>query len=117
MRTKLTEIISPMDQFNGIGKYSDEYEDGEKVFVDSEMPDAQEATINNSEEQTIEEMLQVRHGINRLNERVNYVTSYVKPFNQFLKEYNGPPSSNIQSYFGCLDDVSDEEDDILDDEE
>lgn len=111
MRTKLTEIISTMDQFNGMGKYSDEYKDGEIVDIDTEVPDA------DTQEKEIKEMLQVKQGVKRLDEHVNYLNSRVLPFNQFLKEYNGPVSSNIQSYFGSLDDKSDDEEEIWDDEE
>ncbi|MDE7459852.1 MAG: hypothetical protein K2M85_02060, partial [Paramuribaculum sp.] len=58
MRTKLTDIISSMDQFNGIGNFIDEYIRGEQVDIDTDMPDVPDkANISKEQESLIKEML------------------------------------------------------------
>lgn len=39
MRLKLSEILSTIDQFNGTGEYSEQYEGGEVVDINTDLPD------------------------------------------------------------------------------
>lgn len=59
MRTKLTEIISTMDQYNGMRAHRDKYQGGEQIDIQTEMPGApQHATIQEGmQTPTILEML------------------------------------------------------------
>ncbi len=110
MRTKLTDIISTMDQFNGVGNFSDEYVGGVIVDIDTatdELPET--VSITDEQDATLKEMLAVRQHTNKLNERAPYVMEYVKPFGQFITEINQTTYTKTQSYFGCLDDSDDEE--------
>lgn len=102
MRTKLTDIISTMDEYNWGGRFSSEYDDGAKVDIDTEVDDSPE-TI------TIKEMLTEHPEAKKLNERIPYVKEYVKSLDQFVSEFNQPTYTKTQSYFGCLDDSDDEE--------
>ena len=105
MRRKLTEIISTMDQYNGVGQYTDEYEGGETVDIDTDMSDVPDkATI--TEEDAIKEMLNPKQKSEKLNEHKTYKAEYVLTFDRFINEYKGTPP-NVQSYFGCLDDEDD----------
>ena len=38
MRIKLTELISTMDQYNGIGKYIDKYKGGAQIDIHTDIP-------------------------------------------------------------------------------
>lgn len=104
MRTKLSELISTIDQYNGIGEYTDKNEYDDQFAVDSEIEDCPgQATL--SENRT----RQLIHNI--LNEDKPNSTShqpecYVKSFETFISEQKGTPS-NVQSYMGELDDEDD----------
>ncbi len=100
MRTKLTDIISTMDEYNWGGRFCSEYDDGDEVEIDTDVDDAPE-TI------TIKEMLALNPKPDRLNERAPYVKEYVKSFDQFINEINQSTYTTTQSYFGCLDDSDD----------
>lgn len=67
MRTRLTEIISTIDQYNGFGEYSEEYKGGEKVDICSEMPDMPDkATISEGTEKIVRDMLLNEHYENNI---------------------------------------------------
>ena len=54
MRIKLSELISTFDQYNGIGEYTDKYEDGDQVLVDSETQGGPtKATVSESRTQQL----------------------------------------------------------------
>ena len=58
MRTKLTEIISTMDQDNGIGEYMDKYKDGEQLDIQTDIPNIPKtAKINEDMEKLITNLL------------------------------------------------------------
>lgn len=107
MRTRLTDIISSMDQFNGMGKFIDEYIGGEQVDIDTTMPGVlDKATISREQESLIKEMLACA-GVDTQKEHITDTGEYVLKFEQFIKEYNGTITQTA-SYFGCLDDDEEE---------
>lgn len=107
MRTKLTDIISTMDQFIGVVRLSDEYI---IMDIDTDVDDMPETeSTSNEQETTIKEMLIINQQKNELNERAPYRMENVKPFGQFINEINQTTYTTTQSYFGCLDDSDDEE--------
>lgn len=108
MRQKLSEILSSIDQFNGTSKYSDQYVDGEPVEIDTDVCGATDkAIVDNDQQKTLEEMLKVNNM--RADSILPPTKEYVLTFEHFIKENNYMNSSNVQSYFGCLDDTDDEE--------
>ena len=109
MRTKLSEILSSFDQYNGIGEYSDKFKDGDKMDIRTSMPDIPEiATISESEQRTICDLLKENNikGTARISLLDNSY-SYVMSFDRFINEQKGTPS-NVQSYMGELDDEDDD---------
>ena len=107
MRTKLTDIISTMEQFIGVVRFSDEYVIME---IDTDVDDIPETeSISKEQEVAIKEMLTIQQQKNKLNERAPYIMEYVKPYGQFVNEINQSTYTTTQSYFGCLDDSDDEE--------
>ena len=58
MGTKLTEIISTMDQYNGIGEYMDKYKGGEQLDIQTDIPNIPKtAKINEDMEKLIANLL------------------------------------------------------------
>lgn len=107
MRLKVSEILSTMDQFNGMGKYSGQYEGGELVDINTNLPEAPtQAQVSESVEQMIKDMLIENTVRNKRRSLLDHPDSNVLSFERFLKEQKGTPS-NVQSYFGCLDDEND----------
>ena len=107
MRTKLTDIISSMDQFNGVGNFIDEYIGGEQVDIDTDMPDVPDkANISKEQESLIKEMLACA-GSDTQKQHTSDSMEYVLTFAQFINEYNGTITQTA-SYFGCLDDEEEE---------
>ena len=107
MRTKLTDIISSMDQFNGIGKFRDEYVEGGQVEIATDMPDVPDkANISKEQESIIKEMLAYA-GTDTQKEHTSDTREYVLTFAQFINEYNGTITQTA-SYFGCLEDDEEE---------
>lgn len=102
MRTKLTDIICTMAEYNCCSDSNDEL----GIEID-EVPDT--AIIIDDQEATIKEMLIINQQKNKLNERAPYRMENVKPFEQFINEINQTTYTTTQSYFGCLDDSDDEE--------
>ncbi len=99
-----------MDLYNGIGKYADEYENCEKVDIETLLSNVPEiATVSDDQEAIIVEMLNNEYCQIVENTNVQLNSLHVLSFDEFVEEYKGAPTSNIQSYFGCLDDSDDEE--------
>lgn len=120
---KLTDIISVLDQYNGLGRYSDEYKGGKEVDIDTEFPNPpKEATITESIENTVRNLL----GLENISEvkqqsvktetcEVSNLGVKVLTFENFLAEKRGVNMpSNVQSYFGGIDDA--DEDEIIEEE-
>lgn len=108
MRLKLSEILGTIDQFNGTGEYSEQYEGGELVDINTDLPDEpKQAKVSESVEQIIRDMLNENNikDIARISPLDNPY-SYVMSFDRFINEQKGTPS-NVQSYFGRLDDEDD----------
>lgn len=62
MRTKLAEIISTMDQYNGIGAYCDKYIGGAQVEIRTDMRRAPKKGIITEElERVIRDVLLAEH--------------------------------------------------------
>ena len=115
---KLTDIISGMDQYNGVGSYTDEYKNGDKVEIETEFPNPPEsAIIPESLENDFRNIL----GLETLTEitgpvlkketdKAKVLEGPVLSFDRFVAErkYLNQPS-NIQSYFGGIDDDNDDE--------
>lgn len=107
-----------MDQYNGTGLYSDEYKKGDKVDIETEFPDTpQSATIKNeSLENDFRNILGLESiGITgpvlkKETDKVKVLEGPVLSFDRFVAErkYLNKPS-NIQSYFGGIDDDDDDE--------
>ena len=58
MRIKLTEIISTMDQYNGIGEYMDKYKDGEQLDIHTDIPNIPKtARVNEDMQKLITNLL------------------------------------------------------------
>ena len=108
MRLKLTEIISTIDQFNGMGEYIDKNKDGEAASIETNMSNPpKEANIYESHQELIKNMLKEKCIRNAgKTSPLDHPDSNVMSFERFLKEQKGTPS-NVQSYFGCLDDEED----------
>ena len=108
MRLKITEIISTIDQFNGMGKYIDKHKDEEAADIETNMVNPpREANICESHQRLIKDMITDKC-ISKEGKRsiLDHPDSNVMSFERFLKEQKGTPS-NVQSYFGCLDDEDD----------
>lgn len=108
MRLKLTEIISTIDQFNGMGEYIDKNKNGEAADIETNMANPpKEANICESHQELIKDMLKEKC-ISKVGKPsvLDHPDSNVMSFERFLMEQKGTPS-NVQSYFGCLDDEED----------
>ena len=107
MRRTLTEIISTMDQYDGMEKYINDYDNGKQVYIDIEMLDIPEKAISSKgHDDMIKEMLVPKTQIDGLNTKYSHTGGYVISYEKFISEQKGTPS-NVQSYFGCLDDTED----------
>lgn len=108
MRLKLTEIISTIDQFNGMGKYIDKHKDEEAVDIETNMSNPpKEANICENHQELIKDMIKEKRIRNYgKSSPLDHPDSNVLSFERFLMEQKGTPS-NVQSYFGCLDDEED----------
>ena len=64
MRIKLTEIISTMDQYNGIGEYMDKYKDGEQIDIQTDIPNIPKtARVNEDMQKLITNLLKENKGV------------------------------------------------------
>ena len=118
---KLTDIINSLDQYNGLGPYSDEYKGSKEVDVQTEIPNTpKHATVS----ETMENQLRNILGLENISERnqqavktetfeVYYIGANVLSFEEFIAEKRGVNMpSNVQSYFGDID----EEEDVWEEE-
>ena len=103
MRTKLTDILSTMDEY-----FHSENDDEIKLDIYSDIDEIPDNAVITSLEATLTEMLTIRT-LNKLNECTPYRMENVKPFGEFINEINQTTYTTTQSYFGCLDDPDDEE--------
>ena len=121
---KLTDIISNMDQFNGLGPYSDEYKDGDEIDIQTDLPSSPDkATVTEGLERQLRNVLNLedisdeRKGSSMKTEtgKVSNYGGFVLSFENFLAEKRGVNMpSNVQSYFGGIDDA--DEDEIIEEE-
>lgn len=133
MRRKLTEIISTMDQYNGMGKYKDQYEGGEQVDICSDFPQAPDkATIAENLQQKLISDILVESNCRQKKIRELTVWEYhslkkdefhILSFNEYVKENYEikPPRLSDADYDdrpkGWREDVWDEEDESENEEE
>ena len=110
MRLKLSEILSTIDQFNGTGEYRGQYEGGEQVDINTDLPDEpKQAKVSEGVEQIITDMLNENNTKDTARiSPLDIPYSYVMSFDRFINEQKGTPS-NVQSYMGELDDEDDED--------
>ena len=115
---KLTDIISSIDQYNGLGPYSDEYKGGKQVDMETEYPDTpKEVIITETLENIIRNLLELENISERIRRSVKTETCEVShldvkvlTFENFIAEKRGVNMpSNVQSYFGGIDDADDDE--------
>ena len=104
MRTKLTDILSTMDEY-----FHSENDDEIKLDIYSDIDEIPDNAVITSLEATLTEMLIIRKHKTKLNERTPYRMENVKPFGEFITEINQTTYTTTQSYFGCLEDPDDEE--------
>ena len=133
MRRKLTEIISTMDQYNGMGKYKDQYEGGEQVDICSDFPQSPDkATIaENLQQKLISDILAES---NSRQKKIRELTVWeynslkkdefhILSFDEYVKENYAikPPRLSDADYDdrpkGWREDVWDEEDESENEEE
>ena len=110
MRIKLSELISTIDQYNGMGEYIDKYAVGDQVLVDSETQGGQTtATVSESRTQQLIQYILREDKQSPNSEQPNGYKPkcYVKSFDTFIDEQKGTPS-NVQSYTDELDDEDDD---------
>ena len=93
MRTKLTEIISTMDQYNGIGAYCDKYKGGAQVDIQTDMRRAPKKGIITEEmERVIRDVLLAEHQQDsdlpsqELGTPVGELKSQILKFEEFVTE-------------------------------
>lgn len=133
MRRKLTEIISTMDQYNGMGKYKDQYEGGEQVDICSDFPQSPDkATIAENLQQKLICDILVESNCRQKKIRELTVWEYnslkkdefhILSFDEYVKENYEikPPRLSDADYDdrpkGWREDVWDEEDESENEEE
>ena len=103
MRIKLTEIISTMDQYNGIGEYMDKYKDGEQIDIQTDIPNIPKtAKINEDVENIITHLF--NEGVNVQNDTtpttpLRRYTGQILRFDSFVNErYTPQPQHDDEQY-------------------
>ena len=120
MRTKLTEIISTMDQYNGIGEYMDKYKGGEHLDIQTDIPNIPKtAKINEDVENIITNLLKENKNTQFPKENtpttpLRRYTGQILKFDDFVNENRAPriPQHDEEQYtsqFYPEDDVEEEE--------
>ena len=133
MRRKLTEIISTMDQYNGMGQNTIQYKNGEQVAICSDMPNAPDtATISENAAQRLINNILVEGKC--LEKKIKELTVWeyksmktddfhILSFDEYVKENYEikPPRLSDADYDdrpkGWREDVWDEEDESENEEE
>lgn len=114
MRTgKLTELISTIDQYNGMLGNDNEYAGGAEVDINTDFPNVPDhATITEGQAKLIKGLLITEGRKNTPKKKRSILDdpqSNVLSFERFLlREKKGTPP-NVSSYMGCLDNEEEEE--------
>ena len=105
MRVKLTEIISTMDQYNGIGEYMDKYKGGEQLDIQTDIPNIPKtAKINEDVENIITNLLKENKGVDVPKEStpttpLRRYTGQILRFDSFVNErYTPQPQHDDEQY-------------------
>lgn len=105
MRTKLSEIVSTIDQYNGQNEYAHKYDGGEQIDIDTKIPGCPTKVTVPIGRKPIKEM---RGNIRKFENHIaKHEKAHVLPLEDFLKEQKGAPL-NVQSYFGRQDEEEEE---------
>ena len=103
MRVKLTELISTMDQYNGIGKYIDKYKGGAQIDIQTDMPNIPKtARIDEDSETLITNLL--NEGANVQNDKTPTIPlrrykGQILKFDSFINErYTPQPQHDDEQY-------------------
>ena len=91
MRIKLTEIISTMDQYNGMGVYMDKYKGGEQLDIHTDIPNIPKTAIVNEDMQKLITNL-LKEGANVQKENtpttpLRRYTGQILKFDDFVNEH------------------------------
>ena len=105
MRVKLTEIISTMDQYNGIGEYMDKYKDGEQIDIQTDIPNIPKtAKINEDMENLLSNLLNDNKNTQLPKENnpttpLRRYTGQILRFDSFVNErYTPQPQHDEEQY-------------------
>ena len=115
---KLTDIISGLDQYSGLGPYSDEYKGGKEVEIDTDFPvPPDKASVS----EALDNQIRNIPGLENIPEgnkaaiktgtcEVSNLGIKVLSFEDFIAEKRGVPMpSNVRSCLGGIDDADDDE--------
>ena len=119
MRIKLTEIISTMDQYNGLGVYMDKYKGGEQLDIQTDIPNIPKTVrVNEDTERLITNLLDENKGVDVPKENIPITplrryTGQILKFDDFVNEHQAPriPQHDEEQYTSQFypDDEVDEE--------
>ena len=101
MRVKLTEIISTMDQYNGIGEYMDKYKDGEHLDIQTDIPNIPKtAKINEDMENLLSNLLNDNKNTQHTpTTPLRRYTGQILRFDSFVNErYTPQPQHDEEQY-------------------
>ena len=106
MRIKLTEIISTMDQYNGLGVYMDKYKGGERLDIHTDIPNIPNtARVNEDTERLITNLLDENKGVDgsKENTPITPLRRYkgqILKFDDFVNEHRPPriPQHDDEQY-------------------
>lgn len=93
MRIKLTEIISTMDQYNGMGVYMDKYKGGEQLYIHTDIPNIPKtAIVNEDMQKLITNLLKENKGVgvqkdNTSTTPLRRYTGQILKFDDFVNEH------------------------------
>ena len=92
MRIKLTEIISTMDQYNGIGEYIDKYKGRERLDIHTDIPNIPKtARVNEDMKKLITNLLNEGANVQNDNTPTTPLRRYkgqILKFDDFLNEHH-----------------------------
>ena len=119
MRVKLTEIISTMDQYNGIGEYMDKYKGGEQLDIHTDIPYIPKTAIVNEDIQKLitnllNENVQTQDEVIQIPKK-NTPTTPITPIREYRGQILKFDNFVNEVYFQLLSD--DNTDDELDEDE
>ena len=94
MRIKLTEIISTMDQYNGLGVYMDKYKGGEQLDIQTDIPNIPKTARINEWMNIL-----IAHLLNEDIEDSNEYKGQILKFDSFVNErYTPQPQHDEEQY-------------------